>query len=81
MARGFWRNSSDSWIAAGGANYELIPPVGYRIDYDRLAIIDSDGEIIAVAGDAVMARGFVDRDAMSVCQIGPIFRADAIRRV
>jgi hypothetical protein len=69
-----------AWIEAGKktGRYELVPPPGYRIDYNRLAIIGPDGKVVAKAGQTVTVTGSVDRDTVSTCQIGPIFRATKI---
>jgi hypothetical protein len=65
-----------AWIALDAV--ELVPPTGYTIDFERRAIVDANGTVVAEAGQRVVATGYVDADAVSICMSGPIFKARTI---
>jgi len=55
----------------GGCGY-LLAADGTR--YQR----DPDGTVVATGGDEVTVSGKIATDMASICQIGPIFRADSV---
>lgn len=65
------------WVEAGSTRYEISWPDGYTAETDPVRLL-RDGEVVAQAGDELAVRGQVDKDAMTVCQIGPVFRANKV---
>lgn len=57
---------------------ELVPPHQYSIDYERLALVGPDGTVVAENNQQVRATGYIDPDAISVCQLGAIFKASTV---
>jgi len=58
--------------------YEVIYPDGWHLQLSPLQLMSPAGDIVARGGDAVTVRGTLAGDLASICQIGPIFRADAV---
>ena len=68
-----------AWLDADdGERYEVVYPEGWTVAFDPLALVDPSGQIRAEEGDRVGLNGEVERDAVSFCQIGPIFRATEV---
>lgn len=61
---------------AKGTRYEVLYPKGWTRGSGQLT--NPQGEVVATAGDTVTVRGEIAVDAVSICQIGPIFRADEV---
>ncbi len=61
-----------------GTRYEVLYPKGWKLDKGRARLTDPHGEVVATAGDTVTVRGATATDMASICQIGPIFRADEV---
>jgi hypothetical protein len=60
-----------------GTRYQVLWPTGWNLD-DRGALVSPEGSTVARIGDEVTVRGRVADDMGSICQIGPIFRADEV---
>lgn len=60
---------------ADGTRYEVIYPDGWNVDRASGALRDPTGAVVAGPGDVVTVRGEEASDMVSICQIGPIFRA------
>jgi hypothetical protein len=60
-----------------GTRYQVLWPTGWRLD-GRGDLISPEGERVARQGEEVAVRGQVADDMASICQIGPIFRADEV---
>ncbi|MBW3604895.1 MAG: hypothetical protein KY460_08295 [Actinobacteria bacterium] len=54
---------------------EVIWPDGYEASADPVELRDAGGTVIATDGDEVMITGGPASDAVSVCQVGEIWRA------
>ncbi len=68
-----------AWIdAEDGQRYEVSYPEGWEVTFDPVALIDPAGEIRAEEGDRIGLNGEVAGDLLSICQIGPIFRATEV---
>jgi hypothetical protein len=69
-----------AWVETkDGTRYEVQYPEGYEVARDGSQLRGPDGDVIATAGDEITLTGAVAEDAMSFCQIGPIFAADEVR--
>lgn len=62
-----------------GTRYEVIYPDGWELSLRPLELRAPDGTVVARGGDEVTVVGEVAGDMASICQIGPIFRADAVQ--
>lgn len=65
------------WVETGSGRYEVVWPEGYRVEFEPVRLLRGD-EVVAEAGDPLTVRGRVDADAMSTCQVGPIFKATSV---
>lgn len=61
-----------------GTRYEVIYRDGWYVDKSTGELIDPTGDVSARPGDTVTVRGEIATDMASICQIGPIFRADEV---
>lgn len=64
--------------ADDGTRYEVIYPDGWELTLSPLELRAPDGTVRARGGDQVTVIGEVAGDMASICQIGPIFRAEAV---
>ncbi len=64
--------------AADGTRWEIIYPTGWRARANPLQLVDPDGVVVARAGATITVHGREARDAGSICQIGPIFKATEV---
>jgi len=64
--------------AANGTRYQVIYPRGWQLELSPLELISPDGEVVARGGDRVTVRGSEASDMVSICQIGPMFRASEV---
>jgi hypothetical protein len=62
---------------ADGRRYEVIYPAGWQIDRATGELVGPDGRRVKPGGQ-ISVRGSVVTDMSSICQIGPIFRANAV---
>lgn len=65
------------WIDTGSGRYEVAWPAGYSAETNPVRLL-RDGEVVAQAGDRLSLSGAVDAEAMTVCQVGPLFKATAV---
>jgi hypothetical protein len=63
--------------APDGTRYEVVYPDGWTVDQAGAQLRGPDGQV-ADAGATVTVRGSVATDRSSICQIGPIFVANAV---
>lgn len=63
---------------ADGTRYEVIYPAGWSVNTTTGELIDATGDVSATPGDSVTVRGEIATDAVSICQIGRILRADEV---
>lgn len=66
------------WVATEEENFEVIWPEGMRVEVDPIVLRDEDGTVVAEQGDDVWLWGEVDDDVLTVCQVGRVFRAEAL---
>jgi hypothetical protein len=64
--------------AANGTRYQVIYPDGWQLELSPLQLISAEGEVVARGGDRVTVRGNEASDMVSICQIGPMFRASEV---
>jgi len=69
-----------AWLERPEGRYEVWWPEGYEIEFSPLRLIGPSGDVVAVEGDSVTVQGSRVRDAMTICQVGPVFDADAVLR-
>jgi hypothetical protein len=62
----------------GGTRYQVIYPDGWDLELSPLQLTSPEGEVVARGGDQVTVRGSEASDMASICQIGPIFRANEV---
>lgn len=69
-----------AWLdpIAGGERVEPQWPAGYRVEFGPLRLVGPDGQTIAEEGDAVRVNGEVADDAVSICQVGPVFEVSEV---
>ena len=64
--------------AADGTRYEVRYPEGWSVEAAPLRLTDPSGEVVATGGETITVQGRVEREARSICQLGPIFEADEV---
>ena len=69
-----------AWLdAEDGTRYEVLFPDGWRVEFEpSLQLLDPQGNVRAQNVDRIGVNGSVDEDLVSICQVGPIFRADEV---
>lgn len=63
---------------ADGMRYEILYPRGWKLSRGPMQLLNPDGEVVARGGETVNVRGSEANDMVSICQIGPIFRATEV---
>ncbi len=66
------------WLEADGQRYEILWPEGWEADTGPVELRNPEGEVVAREGDQVRVTGAEADDAVTVCQVGPIFDADEV---
>lgn len=61
-----------------GERYQVLYPEGWEIQASPLSLTNPDGEVVARGGETITVRGRHAGDMASICQIGPIFRAEEV---
>ena len=68
-----------SYLEAGdGTRYQVLYPDGYAIDRSSGDLTGPAGAIVAPLGAELQLRGAVDPEMVTICQIGPVFRASEV---
>ena len=67
-----------AWIDDGQTRWEVTYPQGYSVSFDPLTLTGPDGPV-AEEGDTLTVTGAPQADAVSICQIGPLWRATDVR--
>lgn len=68
-----------AWIRSDdGEDYEVVYPDGWEVRTDPIELRDPNGEVVAVEGDRIGLMGAEEGTLVSICQIGPIFRATEV---
>ena len=63
--------------ATDGTRFEVLYPDGWRLDHAGAALRGPAGVVVR-AGETVTVSGSIAVDRSSICQVGPIFRADTV---
>lgn len=66
------------WLDTDEGRYEVAWPEGYEASADPIELRDPDGEVLAREGDALRVTGEVNREAFTICQVGPLWEADDV---
>ncbi|MGI9019075.1 MAG: hypothetical protein ACR2HR_18565 [Euzebya sp.] len=69
------------FVEVDGRRYELIasPDADLAIDPGNVVVADSQGTVIARAGDTITVDGQIDPGVVTFCQIGPVLVATDIQ--
>jgi hypothetical protein len=63
-----------AWVKDGATKWEVEWPAGYSVTFDPLTLKGPKGKV-AAEGDTLTLQGTPQRDAMTICQVGPLFKA------
>jgi hypothetical protein len=66
-----------AWIQDGRTKWEVEWPAGYSVSFDPLTLTGPDGNV-AGEGDTLTVNGKPVTDAVTICQVGPLFRATEV---
>jgi hypothetical protein len=66
-----------AWIEDGRTKWEVEWPAGYTVSFDPLTLTGPDGKV-AGEGDTLMVNGKPVTDAVTICQVGPLWRATEV---
>lgn len=64
--------------ASDGTRYQVLYPEGYAIDRSSGDLTGPAGAVVAPLGADLQLRGAVDPGMVTICQIGPVFRASEV---
>lgn len=64
--------------ADDGTRYQVIYPNGWTVRASPLELTDPSGDVVATGGEVITVRGERADDMVSICMIGPMFRADEV---
>lgn len=67
-----------AWLDDGESRWEVMYPEGYRVTFDPLTLEGPDGTI-AEEGATVTVTGAPQSDAVTICQVGPVWQATDVR--
>lgn len=67
-----------AWLDDGETRWEVSYPEGYRISFDPVTLHGPEGPI-AEEGAAITVAGARQDDAVTVCQVGPLWEATEVR--
>jgi len=67
-----------AWLDASRGRYEVLWPPGYTVAYEPVRLIGPDGTVVARDGEQVTVRGREAPEAVTLCQVGPVWDADAV---
>ena len=66
-----------AWVQAGRTRWQVQYPAGYEVSFDPLTLTAPDGQA-AREGDTLTVEGSEQPDAMTVCQVGPVWAASTV---
>ena len=64
--------------ASDGTRYQVLYPEGYAIDRSSGDLTGPGGAVVVPLGADLQLRGAVDPEMVTICQIGPVFRASEV---
>lgn len=67
-----------AWLQAGDTRWEVTYPQGYEVTFHPLQLSGPDGAV-AEEGATVTVVGEPQPDALTVCQVGPVWQATEVR--
>ena len=67
-----------AWVTDGRTKWEVEWPAGYTVSFDPLTLNGPDGKKVAGEGDTITVKGRAQTDAMTICQVGPLWRATEV---
>ena len=67
-----------AWIDDGESRWEVMYPPGYSVSFDPLTLTGPDGPV-AEEGDTLTVLGAPQTDAVTICQIGPVWQGTDVR--
>lgn len=68
-----------TYLAADdGTRFQVIYPNGWTVQASPLQLADPSGDVVATGGERITVRGERADDMVSICMIGPMFRADEV---
>jgi hypothetical protein len=69
-----------TWLELGsGERLEVLYPPGYQVSADPVRLVGPDGEEVAAAGDALEIEVAARPEMLTICQVGPVVEAGAVR--
>lgn len=66
-----------AWVDDGRTRWEVHYPPGYEITFDPVTLTGPEGQT-AAEGDEITVTGAEDSDVMTICQVGPVWRATSV---
>jgi hypothetical protein len=66
-----------AWLTEGATRWEVKYPEGWAVAFDPLTLTGPDGQT-AGEGDTVTVTGAPVEDAVTVCQVGPVWGATGV---
>ena len=66
-----------AWIDDGSTRWQVEWPAGYEVTFDPLELTGPDG-VVATEGGKVTVAGSELKDAMTTCQVGPLWQATEV---
>lgn len=67
-----------AWLDAGDTRWEVTYPEGYEVTFEPLELTGPEG-VIAEEGATVTVVGAPQDDAVTICQVGPVWQATDVR--
>jgi predicted small lipoprotein YifL len=64
--------------ADDGTRFQVIYPTGWNVQATPLQLTDPSGDVVATGGERITVRGSRADDMVSICMIGPMFRASEV---
>ena len=66
-----------AWVEDGGTRWEVQWPDGYSVSFEPLTLKGPDGPV-AEEGAILTVTGRPQLDAVTICQVGPLWRATEV---
>ena len=67
-----------AWLDDGEQRWEVLYPEGYAVTFDPLTLTGPEG-VVAEEGATVTVTGEPQDDAVTICQVGPVWEATDVR--
>ncbi len=69
-----------TWLdTESGERVQVLYPEGYEVSADPVRLVGPDGAEVAVAGDPLEIDVAGRPDLLTICQVGPVVEASAVR--